>query len=273
MSYSEFPNTNYYDSDLKELICMYKKLLGEYETLVNGFEELKNQVNNFYMYVDEEISKALDKVIQELNIRMESLENEMSILTSRIEVFETDVNNRFEIERQRTDINISAIKSELLGELSDLALEFSEEIEKLRKEISEIELTMGKIYNPTSAKQDTIENTIFEVWQAARVHALTASQYDALCITASDYDNKRLTANTYAVAAQLKLRPLMVYNPYTGNIDNLQNAINTAAIMGETNPITAEEYANLHLSADAFKAFDVTSQQYDFYAKSYLILT
>lgn len=273
MSYSEFPNTNYYDTDLKELICMYKKLLGEYQLLVKGFEELKNQVDNLYAYVDDEIQKALDKTIQELNAKMKSLEEQISILTNQINTFETDVNNRFDIERQRTDMNISALKSEMLGEIGKLALDVADEIDKLRKEIAEIEISMGKIYNPTSAKQDTIENTIFEVWQAARVHALTASQYDALCLTAKEYDDKMLTANTYAVAAQLKLVPLKVFNPYTGNIDTLQNAINTAAIMGETNPMTASEYANLHLSADAYKAFDITSQQYDFNAKSYLILT
>ena len=273
MSYSEFPNTNYYDSDLKELIALYKKLLAEYDTLVSGFEELKNSVDNLFLYVDDEIAKSLDKTISEVNARMNSIEEEIQVQQERISSLTEEINTRFIAEREYTNVNIAAAKMDMLGKLSELAIDIGNEIADIRKELSEIEVTMGKINNPTTAEEDTIENTINDVWEANRVHSLTAARYDSLCFTAEEYDNKRITANDYAISAELILIPMKVFNPYTGEIDSLQNAINTSSIIGQTNPITAQEYLDLHITSDEYEAFDITAQQYDFNAKSYLITT
>ena len=48
MSFSnfEFPNTNFYNSDLRELISMYKKLVKEYDDILEQLNELKTNIGS-----------------------------------------------------------------------------------------------------------------------------------------------------------------------------------------------------------------------------------
>ena len=49
MSFSnfEFPNTNFYDSDLRELISMYKKLVKDYNSIKAEIDQAVDFINNF----------------------------------------------------------------------------------------------------------------------------------------------------------------------------------------------------------------------------------
>ena len=44
--YNEFPHTRNYDDDLRQLICMYKKLTGDYDTLVKIYEIVKQDISD-----------------------------------------------------------------------------------------------------------------------------------------------------------------------------------------------------------------------------------
>ena len=54
---NEFPHTRNYDQDLGQLICMYKKLTGDYDTLVQIYEIVKKDINDITI---EQLQKWLD---------------------------------------------------------------------------------------------------------------------------------------------------------------------------------------------------------------------
>lgn len=54
---NEFPHTRNYDQDLGQLICMYKKLTGDYDTLVQIYELVKKDINDITI---EQLQKWLD---------------------------------------------------------------------------------------------------------------------------------------------------------------------------------------------------------------------
>ena len=55
--YNEFPHTRNYDDDLRQLICMYKKLLGDYDTLVKIYEIVKQDISDITI---DQLQKWLD---------------------------------------------------------------------------------------------------------------------------------------------------------------------------------------------------------------------
>lgn len=55
--YNEFPHTRNYDDDLRQLICMYKKLGQDYDTLIKIYEQVKNDIQDITV---EQLQKWLD---------------------------------------------------------------------------------------------------------------------------------------------------------------------------------------------------------------------
>lgn len=54
---NEFPNSDNYNDDLRELICMYKKLLEQYNELVNIYQDINNRLADI---AKEELQKLID---------------------------------------------------------------------------------------------------------------------------------------------------------------------------------------------------------------------
>ena len=64
---------------------------------------------------------------------------------------------------------------------------------------------------------------------------------------------------------------VLAINPYTGEMDTLENIINYIADAGKTDSLTATEYDALALTATAYDAYDLTAYQYDWEGKSLLV--
>lgn len=71
---NEFPHTRNYDQDLGQLICMYKKLSGDYDTLVQIYEIVKKDINDITI---EQLQKWLDDGTLE-NIINQGIFNELN---------------------------------------------------------------------------------------------------------------------------------------------------------------------------------------------------
>ena len=70
---------------------------------------------------------------------------------------------------------------------------------------------------------------------------------------------------------QIALGQIELYNPSTGEMDDLQSIINDLYDTQRTDAITATEYDALDLTANAYEAYDLTASEYDFHAKSLLV--
>ena len=70
---------------------------------------------------------------------------------------------------------------------------------------------------------------------------------------------------------QIALGQIELYNPSTGEMDDLQSIINDLYDTQRTDAVTATEYDGLELTANAYEAYDLTASEYDFHAKSLLV--
>lgn len=66
---------------------------------------------------------------------------------------------------------------------------------------------------------------------------------------------------------------ITVFNPVTGQEDNLQNTINSLFNQGRDNAITCQEYDSLELTATTYDGYEITAGDFDYNAKKLLMLT
>lgn len=66
---------------------------------------------------------------------------------------------------------------------------------------------------------------------------------------------------------------ITVFNPVTGQEDNLQNTINSLFDQGRDNAITCQEYDSLELTATTYDGYEITAAEFDYNAKKLLMST
>ena len=186
----EFPNASFYDSDLRELLAMYKKLTAEYDSILATVEALNKKVNDLYNYVDAEIANAVKKALAEVNAKIVVINEKIATINGIIAAQEEKINNlkqytdtRFTEERNITESTIEQTRTEIEAEIKKLTVDFSAELFKLWEYVRDLSFNLPPIYNPVTGRYDAIPKTVDDIWNALRVHALTVARYSADALT------------------------------------------------------------------------------------------
>lgn len=267
----EFPNASFYDSDLRELLAMYKKLVAEYDSILSTVEALNKKVDDLYNYVDAQIADAVKKALAEVNGKIEVINAKIATIEGILMKQDENINNlkqytdtRFTEERNITNSSIEAARKELETEIRQLTVDFSAELLELWEYVRDLSFTLPPIYNPVTGRYDAISKTVEDIWNVLRVHALTVARYSADALTVYEYKALMLTATEYAVEGRSIIEPPEAVNRLAGNWTTVNNAIASAGQVGTVNSLSAAEYAALNLTADAYSAENLSISQYDF---------
>lgn len=149
-----------------------------------------------------------------------------------------------------------------------------EELDKLRLEVDEINEDGFRIDNPTTGLRDHVGNTVTDVWNALRVHAITAAQFDewfeAFDNVGTDFQKLYMTAIDFDVQAyriMYEKYKHRIYNPMTGEWERIQTAVEDVASMDNQMCLTAGERDNILQFNDAdYKRYNATAYFWDRYS-------
>lgn len=282
----EFPNTNFYNSDLRELIAMYKKLVAEYDTIKAEIDEVTKKIEEFTQYVDEIIDekinlklKALTSRVTMLEIEMKQVEEELDNVNLRVDEIVKDIIN--------LGIRIDQVRVELKTDIAEVYIELGKykesiddiiqiEINKLIAYIDEhvTKLDRLDVVNPITGEYENIQNVLDDIVDALlSSFGLTAKDYDDLELTALQYDKLVITAIQYSVRGYLLFyRELIVRmrSPFTGAIDSYENIIYSLADLHK-NCFTANEYDEKALTAQVYDDKLITAYTYDWNSKAVVV--
>lgn len=287
MSYTsfDFPHTHFYDSDLRELLGMCKKLMDDYDKLVADI----NSLNEWRI--------AHTKDYENLLVKMVELEND-------IKQFEEDINTEFEQLKEEQKEEFDKLINEVNTYLAEVKVEISKEIERLRIEVNNAiaqinsllqanneyirlyvenrlqkfiddlpEILTVMVYNPYRGEVTDIQVAINDIYSIACIWGLTTIQYDSLSLTASEYDALQITAQEYDTLGYKLLYKdpsYHMYSPFTGEYVTVQTVIMELAHL-HMGGVTAEYYDGLELTAEEYDNKELTAFQYDWYADELLI--
>lgn len=270
----EFPNASFYDSDLRELLAMYKKLVAEYDSILSTVDALNKKVDDLYNYVDAKISDAVKKALAEVNAKIEVINKKINTINGILAAHEEKINNlkqytdtRFTEERNITDSTIEQTRKEIEADIHKLTVEFSAELYNLWEYVQDLAFTLPPIYNPVTGRYEAIPKAVEDIWNALRVHALTVARYSADALTVDEYKALMLTATEYAVQGRSIIEPPEAVNRLAGNWTTVNNAIASAGQVGAVNSLSATEYGALSLTVEEYAEKDWTVVYYAYHSK------
>lgn len=223
---NEFPHTDFYGSDLRELIAMYKKLLEDYESiktmveeavqdynsLISDNTEIKARMNRIESKMDtlqkqitsavntqlnafsKEINKSVDNKIADLNTSIINLVNRVNseiteltnYVTKQITTIRKDVSKVYSQNKYYTDSKIAKLEQYV-----------NTEDDRIKKLISDIKIDQTELISPIDGILKPTQEVIDELYYNLRNWVLRAMDYDNLKLTADEYDELHVTAWNY----------------------------------------------------------------------------
>lgn len=286
MSYTQydFPHTHFHDSDLRELIEMYDKVVSEYDSLVawkNQHESDYNDLMNRVGALEGEITSFEARIQEEFDSLKDGLETyiyeQVHEALGQIIIEVGDIRESIIQLREDLTREIFELQGNLISQDKMLRNWVEARLEQFVEEIPD--LTTVNVWNPVRGALTSVQIAINDLYDLARVGGLTALEYDSMQLTAGEYDGLNLTAYDYDNYARDILgqrgifkNPLYYMNsPFTGEYVPITTVINELAHLHKADALTASEYDALNLSAADYDAYDLTAFDYDWSGKILLV--
>lgn len=269
----DFPNVTNYDGDLRELLEYVRQLSDEYKTIddlvakiekeyeetLKEVADLKAEVEDFRTQINEAVKAGIDAAMVEYDAKIVTINQRIDSTNARVNELATLINDFTEIAKNYTDGKVIALSELFFAAVSDL----QEQIDNLQWELPEV-------YNIVKGVKTDLVTCIYDIYDATRDHAMTATEYDQQGLTAAGWDGLNWDALTYDTKSKELLMLNQYRNPFTGERDDLQNIIDALAQATTDQAITAADYDAAELTAEEFNALNLTAAVYDFDAKRYI---
>lgn len=155
-----------------------------------------------------------------------------------------------------------------LNEVVEATNANSEWINSYSGRIEEIEAQVAALYKDFDQFKIDVNNSITTQFNQIKVELEAQIQSTIQYLQAyTDAKAEELHQEIIAVSTGT----ITVFNPVTGQEDNLQNTINSLFDQGRDNAITAQEYDSLELTATAYDDYEITAADFDYNAKKLLM--
>lgn len=241
-----------------EKICWLKSRLDDLEKYIADGES--GLLKPAYKYTDKKVNELNFKLsanilanTNSINLVSERLNTEIVNLNAQL----NNIYNSMQELENRTNVKLIAQYQQILTE-----------VEELLKDYSII------VINPVTGKNSTIQQALNDIYNAVRVNALTAIEYESLAITAEEYDKRKITAIDYERKGRflfIKELYFSMISPFTGLKETCCNVLKEViSYLKKDIAITAGEYETLNLTATNYDSKNITAYNYDWNGKNIL---
>lgn len=278
IQYLEDLQTNYQGYTDNAIDNLRVELTTKYDAIIADLKEYHDSaVKTLYAYID----------TQDTNYWIITLE-QVTRIDKRIDDLIVYVNSNFDEIRENhsNDINniykfIEATRKELMTFIELNNQSIMEWVEKTYQEIldkvDEVNEDGFRILNPTTGYKDKVENTVLDVYDALRVFAVTAQQWDEWFIklnhTGQDFKFLNMSALEFDTRSWLVMYGFgydNIISPVTGLSTSIQNAVeevstNSVATTPLTGNIDCEKWDNLALDQNDYEVnYTMSAYEHDF---------
>lgn len=230
-------NHKYPYTDFHELNLDY--LLNHYQDLVDRL----NEINTW-------ISKH--------EIEYEAAIAELNRLANEIDTFEAQINERFEIlardQQKQLDDAIAGINLEVDTKINQLTSAVQSAIDAMNAQVEQLKLDVN---NEIASFKAQVNREIIDIRNEVRAN--------------NDYVFAWVENRLQQFIDSLpEILTVYVYNPYRGEVTDIQTAIYDIYSYSSVYGLTAKEYDDLGLTAKEYDDLNLTALQYDMYGYKYL---
>ncbi|MCM1296009.1 MAG: hypothetical protein NC311_10750 [Muribaculaceae bacterium] len=224
-------------------------------------EDVQNNIAANQQYVDERVDEMQDMLEQQHQYFDKKIADLNDFIDDVVQRIKTDMTCLVSAQvaelRNLIDIHDDYVKQWVNARLSD----FIEELPT--KELF--------VVNPVTGYTDTLQQTLWDLYDFYRDEALTAREYDDLELTALEYDSKGLTAweyDGYGRRILMTDERYRMFNPFTGQYELIKYVVDDLCdLHKEGTVLTADGYDMLELTAQAYDDNNLTAYDYDWKGK------
>lgn len=151
MSYSEFPNTNYYDTDARELIALYKELNKNYAATLQSITDLSDKLTAYEKDVEGRIDAKCASAVSPLQTQVSSaIAGMQTKVDNAISTLSIKVNNEIADIRGELETAISRIDNVFARYDVDIDTRFSEMESSLNTKLNNYRVSMDTKFSQLS---------------------------------------------------------------------------------------------------------------------------
>lgn len=230
--FDHFPYTNFHELNLTWILEKMKALSAEVDTL-----------NSWMSTHKEEYQEAIT--------RLEAVENEIA-------TFEAEIEAQFSQLEADTQADFAAQKAELEKLIADTEAEIDAKMQQLQ---ADVDAAIAQFENQfIELKADIISEV-----EALKLEVRQEIQnFYNIMYANNEYVFKYVENRLDEFINSLpEILTVMVYNPYRGEVTDIQTAINDLYDMAAIWGLTATQYDSLGLTASEYDALGLTAREYD----------
>lgn len=272
-TFEEFPDADYYRSDLRAVLKYVRSISDYLKTLDSVIEELReglarlDAIEDNVELLNDEFEDLHIKVtglitdVRDIQIHLESLDFSIDELTHKINLIDIEVkavyqyvDDKFaELQAQyRQDFNLLQLK------INQIKISLEDEIEELRERVDSIDTSvynswMNRVVSPQELNDFSYNHLADE--------CLTAEEYVSLGYTAADYAALDITSRDYQEFGKKKTKFNWVMSPITGIRQTLY-VILDSIVNFLCGTMSASQYASLDLTVDEYSSLDLSAEGY-----------
>lgn len=230
--FDHFPYTNFHELNLTWILEKMKALSAEVDTL-----------NSWMATHKEEYQEAIT--------RLEAVENEIATFEAEIEAqfnqLQADLEADFAKQKAELEKALADTKTQIDAEMAQLQADVDAAIAQFENQFIELK---ADIISEVEALKLEIRQEIqnfYNVMQANNTYVF-------------NYVENRLDEFINSLP---EILTVMVYNPYRGEVTDIQTAINDLYDMAAIWGLTATQYDSLGLTASEYDALGLSAREYD----------
>lgn len=290
----DFPHTNYYSSDLRELLRFYKELQdkynglvadiaalkewkeqheGEYHELLRRLSAVENEIDTFEAEINANFAQLKADIYADFDREKAEVRAELEAEFAKYERMYNDLKNQIEHDITEMRLEINTLMYELRDAIANFRTEMVEYIDErfelFIENLPDYEHLI--VHNPVTGTDTTIQVALDDLYASFNVFGLTAKQFDSLGLTCEEFDNAGLTAHEFdSIGYKLLNYPDPTYymrDPFTGEWALVSDVVMKLFAL-HAGTITAEEFDALELTCEEFDAKELTAFTFDFFGIS-----
>lgn len=272
-TFEEFPDADYYRSDLRAVLKYVRSISDYLKTLDDVIEELReglarlDAIEDNVKLLNDEFEDLHIKVtglitdVRDIQIHLESLDFSIEELTHKINLI---------------DIEVRAVYQYVDDKFAELQAQYQEDFNLLQLKINQIKVSLENEIGELRERVDSIDTSVYNSWMDRVVspqelndfsynhladECLTAEEYVSLGYTAADYAALDITSHDYQEFGKKKTKFNWLMSPLTGVRQTLYVVLDSI-VNFLCGTMSASQYASLDLTADEYSSLDLSAEGY-----------
>ena len=276
-TFEEFPNADYYRSDLRKILKYVRELEGQMNTWDSVVAELRQSIAQLDSYTEDiirldeltakmeillnklksDVSFALDN-LKEINDWRDVTDHKLVILSTRItnlrtyvddmdKLLQADYNNKFTIY----NLKMKQIERNLMGYINGLI----ERMEYIVEHLS------SDVYDPIRSERILFDANNEHIYADLRVGGITEELFAEMGLTEQRLQEIGLTQYDWAFNSMYFFKQFYMYSPVRGiKMSPYQALSDVLTFICST--MTEAQFEALNLTEEEFEALNLTHREY-----------